>query len=52
VLGVGRTASAGEIEAAWRARAKAAHPDVGGSAAAMAEINAAHDAALKERVGR
>lgn len=36
-----------EIQAAWRARAAAAHPDKGGTAAAMAQLNAARDQALK-----
>ena len=48
VLGVARGSSAGEIEAAYRAKAKLAHPDAGGSTEAMAELNAARAAALKE----
>jgi len=47
ILGVRETATADEIQAAWRDKLKAAHPDTGGSHAAMAEINAARDAALE-----
>lgn len=37
------------IEGAYRLKAKSCHPDIpGGSSAAMAELNAARDAALKE----
>jgi len=36
-----------EVEYAFRAKAKKAHPDAGGSDAAMAELNAARDDALK-----
>ena len=36
------------IEAAYRACAKARHPDAGGSHEAMAELNAARDEAMKE----
>lgn len=49
VLGVPAGASLDEIEAAYRSKAKAAHPDTGGSDSAMAEINAARVAARKER---
>lgn len=38
-----------EIEAAYRQRAKIVHPDVGGSDAAMAELNAARQEALLRR---
>lgn len=37
-----------EIEAMYRTKAKRAHPDAGGSDAAMAELNSARDQALKE----
>ena len=37
-----------EIGRAWREQAKKAHPDAGGSEAAMAELNAAKADALKE----
>lgn len=50
LLGVSRSASREEIETAFRAKAKAAHPDVGGSAADMAKLNAAREAALREAV--
>ncbi|MBB4017336.1 hypothetical protein GGR16_002365 [Chelatococcus caeni] len=49
VLGVSRTAGRDEIEAAHRLLIRQHHPDSGGSEAAAAEINAARDAALKER---
>lgn len=38
-----------QIEAAYRARARTAHPDAGGSEAAMQELNTAMDAIRKER---
>jgi hypothetical protein len=47
VLGVPPNASREAVEAAFRSKAKAAHPDAGGSTAAMAELNAARDAALR-----
>ena len=40
--------TASEIKTAYRERAKAAHPDHGGSTAAMAALNLARDAGLKE----
>lgn len=50
VLGVapGRKVSADEVNAIYRSLAMKAHPDRGGTAAAMAEINAARDEALQE----
>jgi hypothetical protein len=48
VLGLKGTATAAEIEAAYRALAKIRHPDAGGSQQAMAELNAARDEAMKE----
>lgn len=48
ILGVSRTAHAGDIERAYRTKARVAHPDTGGSTAAMAELNAARDQALRE----
>ena len=52
VLRVAQTATVDEIMAAWRKRAAEEHPDrPGGSTAAMAEVNAARDEALKERRG-
>lgn len=50
VLGLKPDASAASIEAAFRAKARHAHPDAGGSDAAMAELNAAREAALKEQL--
>lgn len=49
VLGVRPDADLEIIEAAHRALAKRHHPDVGGSAEAMAEINAALERILGER---
>lgn len=43
VLEVRPDASRDEITAAYRERARAAHPDTGGSTAAMARLNAARD---------
>lgn len=48
VLGVSPGATAEEIEAAYRALARRAHPDAGGSPDEMAKINAARDRALAE----
>lgn len=47
VLGVGPGASKADIVDAYRRRAMRAHPDQGGSAAAMAELNRARDEALR-----
>jgi len=44
VLGLRPDDSAAEIEAAYRDLARVAHPDTGGSDAAMARLNAARDA--------
>lgn len=49
VLGVSQHATADEINAAWRAKARGAHSDTGGSDAAMSEINVARDQGLKAR---
>jgi hypothetical protein len=46
VLGLTRTASRAEIVAAYRDKAKLAHPDVGGSHEAMTALSRARDAAL------
>ena len=43
VLGVTESASAGEIDVAYRRLAREAHPDRGGSDAAMARLNAARE---------
>lgn len=40
-----------DINVAYRARSKDAHPDAGGSTAAMAELNNARETALKEIAG-
>jgi hypothetical protein len=45
ILGVAPDATTPEVESAHRAKARAAHPDAGGSDAAMAELNAARDQA-------
>lgn len=47
VLRVASTATLAEIDAAWRELAKTAHPDQGGSNAAMARLNAARDQGRK-----
>lgn len=47
VLGVGENVSLRMAEEAYRILARKAHPDAGGSTAAMAELNAARDAARK-----
>lgn len=49
ILGVSPAASIDEIERAFRAAARKAHPDAGGSSARMAELNAARDQVLRER---
>ncbi|MEJ8571291.1 DnaJ domain-containing protein [Microbaculum marinum] len=49
VLGVGRAADADEINAAYRKKAREAHPDAGGTVEAMSALNAARTAALAER---
>lgn len=46
VLGIKPGASADEINSAWRDRAKAAHPDTGGSHEAMTNLNTERDQAL------
>jgi hypothetical protein len=46
VLGVTQGATAAEIDAAYRDKAKKAHPDRGGSTERMAELNAARAALL------
>lgn len=48
VLGVSPYATTADINAAWRAKAKTAHPDVGGTAAAMMALNAARDIGLAD----
>jgi hypothetical protein len=47
VLSVPATANADAINQAYRAKARAAHPDTGGSDEAMSRLNAARDAGLK-----
>lgn len=47
VLGVQMDATADQIRAAYRRLASEHHPDKGGSASLMAELNAARDAALE-----
>ncbi|CCJ07043.1 hypothetical protein [Methylocystis sp. SC2] len=51
VLSIPRESEEFMIEAAYKHRAKAAHPDSGGSDEAMAELNRARAEALKERSG-
>lgn len=51
VLGVTEDATAAEVNAAYREKARAAHPDIaGGSTAAMAELNEARAEGLKAAV--
>jgi hypothetical protein len=45
VLGVGALMRSDDIKAMYRARAKECHPDNGGSAEAMAEVNLAYEQA-------
>ena len=47
VLGVPRTASREQVDAAWRERMQTAHPDKGGSTAAAARLNWARDEGRK-----
>lgn len=47
VLGVRPDAPREVIEASYKALAKSAHPDAGGSVEAMAELNAAREAVLR-----
>jgi hypothetical protein len=49
VLGVAPTCTREEAKAAYRRLASEHHPDRGGSADKMAELNAAHERALQER---
>ena len=46
LLGVGRDADADAIQAAWRRQMATAHPDAGGSAAAVQALTAARDLLL------
>lgn len=46
VLGLKPGAGSAEVNAAYRSKAKTFHPDHGGSASAMAELNRARDEAL------
>ncbi len=52
VLGVGMQATAAEINEAYRKLARIAHPDTGGSEAAMAKLNAARDQGMKNPTAR
>jgi len=47
ILGVSSDAEPAEIEAAFKTKAKVAHPDMGGSADAMAELNRAKQEAYQ-----
>lgn len=49
VLDVDRAASLAEIDSAWRAKMRTAHPDQGGNPEHAKRLNAARDAARKER---
>ena len=50
VLGVKQGATAEEIEAAYREKAKKAHPDAGGSNEQMAQVNAARAALMGRKL--
>lgn len=50
VLNVPKDAKPDDIERAYREAAKKAHPDTGGSTDAMARLNAAREAALRDRL--
>ena len=52
VLGVERTATVAELRAARKRLALAFHPDVGGDARAMQEVNMAFEAAVAHATGR
>lgn len=47
ILGVSSRATSAEIDAAWRGKMRAAHPDAGGSDAAAARLNHARDQGKK-----
>ena len=47
VLGVSRSATRDDVEAAYRKKAKTAHPDTGGSVEAMQKLSEAREAALR-----
>jgi hypothetical protein len=49
LLGVGRDADAEAIQAAWRRAMATAHPDAGGSAAAVQALTAARDLLLSRQ---
>ncbi len=51
VLGLRPDATAEEVDAMYRLRAKSAHPDTGGSEDAMQELNEARDLALERIAG-
>jgi DnaJ-class molecular chaperone len=48
VLGVRRNASKSNIRAAYRRRAKASHPDIGGDAEAFGRLKLAHDVLMDD----
>lgn len=48
ILGIPRTATLDQVEAAFRSKALSAHPDKGGSVDEMARLNAARDRARKD----
>ncbi len=48
ILGIDKTATPDEIDAAYREKAKKYHPDVGGDAWAFRQVQAAYDALTRE----
>lgn len=50
VMGLGEDATLDQVEARYRELARARHPDAGGSERAMAELNAAREAARAELI--
>lgn len=52
VLGIPQTKDVNAINAAWKEKAKTAHPDKGGSDDAMAAVNEARDQAVRDALSQ